>query len=129
MGDYFQHYLNMQKLCKVPAVFHVNWFRKTADGKFMWPGFGENARVLAWMFNRVHGTAAQHDSPLGYVPQYEDFDWTGSTFTKEQFEAVMKIDPAKVKLQAEANTEYLEKTIGHASPDLLAISKEIISKC
>jgi phosphoenolpyruvate carboxykinase (GTP) len=129
MGDYFQHYLNMAKLCKTPAVFHVNWFRKGPDGKFLWPGFGENARVLAWMFNRVHGNAPEHDSPLGFIPHYEDFDWTGSNFTKEQFEAVMKIDPAKVKLQAQANTEYLRDTIGHASPELLAVSDEILSRC
>ena len=129
MGDYFKHYLEMAKLAKTPAVFHVNWFRKTKEGKFMWPGYGENARVLAWMVGRVLGTSNAHDSPLGLIPSYEDFDWTGSDFTKEQFDAVMAIDPAKVKGQAEANTEYLTKTIGHAAPELLAVSDEILSKC
>lgn len=129
MGDYFKHYLHMADLAKTPAVFHVNWFRKTKEGKFMWPGYGENARVLAWMVGRVLGEKPEHDSPLGFIPAYEDFDWTGSNFTKEQFDAVMAIDPAKVKAQAEDNTQFLTEKIGHADERLLAVSKDIIARC
>ncbi|OHT04286.1 Phosphoenolpyruvate carboxykinase [GTP] [Tritrichomonas foetus] len=131
MGDYFNHYLEMESKyhVKTPHVFHVNWFRKSPEGKFLWPGYGENARVLAWMVGRVYGTAAAHEAPLGLVPQYEDMDWSGSDFTKEQFETVMKIDPAKVKLQVEENTKYLRDTIGHASEKLLHVSDEILSHC
>ena len=129
MGDYFKHYLHMAELAKTPAVFHVNWFRKTKEGKFMWPGYGENARVLGWMVGRVLDGKPAHESPLGLVPQYEDFDWTGSEFTKEEFDAVMAVDPAKVKAQAEANTEFLKDKIGHADEALLAVSEDIIKRC
>ncbi|KAH0799658.1 phosphoenol pyruvate carboxykinase [Histomonas meleagridis] len=131
MGDYFKHYLEMEKITKgkVPAVFHVNWFRKSADGKFLWPGYGDNARVLAWMIRRVEGTGHAVESPLGYIPAYEDIDWDGLNYTKEQFEAVMKIDPARVKVLAQDNTKYLSETIGHAAPELLAVSEQIIAKC
>jgi len=129
MGDYFKHYLEMEKLCKVPKVFHVNWFRKTKDGKFMWPGYGQNSRVLAWMVGRVNGTAKAVDSPLGLIPTYEDIDFTGMEFTKEQFDAVMAIDKTRVEQIAKDNTDYLENKIGHAAPELLAISEDIIKRC
>jgi phosphoenolpyruvate carboxykinase (GTP) len=129
MGDYFKHYLEMEKLCKVPKVFHVNWFRKTKEGKFMWPGYGDNARVLAWMIGRVEGTAKAIDSPLGLIPTYEDIDFTGLDYSKEKFDAVMLIEKEKVKAQAEANTDYLKNTIGHAAPELLAVSEDIIKRC
>ena len=69
------------------------------------------------------------DSPFGYIPSYEDIDFDGLDFTKEQFDAVMAIDPKRVKELAEANTDYLKNTIGHASPELLAVSDDIISRC
>ncbi|KAH0786504.1 phosphoenolpyruvate carboxykinase [Histomonas meleagridis] len=100
-----------------------------ADGKFLWPGYGDNARVLAWMIRRVEGTGHAVESPLGYIPAYEDIDWDGLNYTKEQFEAVMKIDPARVKVLAQDNTKYLSETIGHAAPELLAVSEQIIAKC
>lgn len=129
MGDYFKHYLEMEKLCKVPKVFHVNWFRKTKEGKFMWPGYGQNSRVLAWMVGRVNGTAKAVDSPLGLIPTYEDIDFTGMDFTKEQFDAVMAIDKVRVEQIAKDNTDYLENKIGHAAPELLAVSEDIIKRC
>lgn len=131
MGDYFKHYLEMEKICKgkVPAVFHVNWFRKSASGKYLWPGYGDNTRVLAWMIGRVEGKANAKESAFGYIPSYEDIDWDGIDYTKEQFEEVMKIDPARVKQLAQDNTKYLSETIGHAAPELLAVSEQIISKC
>jgi phosphoenolpyruvate carboxykinase (GTP) len=129
MGDYYKHYLEMATLAKTPAVFHVNWFRKGPDGKFLWPGYGENSRVLAWMVGRVFEGAGGVDSPLGLIPSYADLDWTGSDFTEDQFKTVMAIDPAKVKAQVEANDDYLINKIGHTSPELLAISQEILAKC
>ena len=131
MGDYFNHYLEMETKyhIKTPHVFHVNWFRKDADGHFMWPGYGENARVLAWMVGRVYGTANAVDSPLGMIPTYNDIDWDGLDYTEEQFNAVMAIDPEKVKAQVEDNTKYLRDTIGHASPVLLHVSDEILEHC
>ena len=130
MGDYFNHYLEMESKyhIKVPHVFHVNWFRKE-DGKFMWPGYGENARVLAWMVGRVYGTAQGVESPLGIIPRYEDIDWDGLDYSQEQFEKVMAIDPERVKVLTEENTVYIRDTIGHASPKLLHVSDEILEHC
>jgi len=93
MADYFGHWLKMQKKVKtLPAIFHVNWFRKGANGKFLWPGFGENTRVLKWIVERVNGRACAVETPIGFEPQYKDLDWTGTTFSKEEFEAVMSFD-------------------------------------
>ncbi len=96
MGDYFKHWLKMpNRVAKSPEIFIVNWFRKTADGKFMWPGFGENMRVLKWMFNRIEQKANGIETVLGYMPQYQDLDWNGLNFTNEQFNRVMNIDSEK----------------------------------
>ncbi len=93
MADYFGHWLKMQKKVKtLPAIFHVNWFRKGANGKFLWPGFGENTRVLKWIVERVNGRACAVETPIGFEPQYKDLDWTGTTFSKEEFEQVMSFD-------------------------------------
>jgi phosphoenolpyruvate carboxykinase (GTP) len=93
MGDYFGHWLRMQQSVRhLPAIFHVNWFRKSADGKFLWPGFGENLRVLKWVVDRVHGRAAALKSAIGWVPAYGDLEWRGLDFSPEQFAQVMALD-------------------------------------
>ena len=93
MADYFGHWLSMQKSVKfLPAIFHVNWFRKSADGKFLWPGFSDNMRVLKWMVDRINGHAVGVETPIGFVPRYADIEWAGLGFTKEQFEQVMSLD-------------------------------------
>ena len=129
MGDYFKHYLDMEKRCKVPLVFHVNWFRKGADGKFLWPGYGQNARVLGWIVGRVYGTAKAKESPLGYVPSYEDIDWSGSDFTKSQFEEVMAQNKDRVKELTEKNEDYLKNKIGHCDPKLIEAAGEVKNRC
>lgn len=104
MGDYFRHWIKMQRtLSETPRVFHVNWFRKDKDGKFMWPGFGDNMRVLKWIVDRARGRALGKETPIGWQPRYEDLDWTGLDYSKERFE----------ELQAFSREAWRSEVIGH----------------
>jgi phosphoenolpyruvate carboxykinase (GTP) len=93
MGDYFRHWIRMQRsLSETPRVFHVNWFRKDADGNFMWPGFSENMRVLKWVVDRAHGRSLGQETPIGWTPRYDDIEWRGMDFPKEKFEELQAFD-------------------------------------
>ena len=91
VGDYFRHWLNMgDAVAHPPRIFSVNWFRKGTDGKFAWPGFGQNMRVLQWIVERCRGRARAVESPVGLVPDYTDLNWTGLAFDADRFAAVMQ---------------------------------------
>ena len=93
MGDYFHHWLQVgKKLSNPPRIFHVNWFRRNARGKFLWPGFRENMRVLRWIIDRCHGTGGI-ETPLGWMPRWQDMDLEGLAFGEEEFNEVQAIDP------------------------------------
>jgi phosphoenolpyruvate carboxykinase (GTP) len=110
MSDYFQHWLNLgAKLqaagATLPKIFCVNWFRKGADGKFIWPGYGENMRVLKWMLDRVEGTGQGSENIFGVTPNYQDITWTGLDFTQAQYEQVTSIDKAAWRAELDLHTE------------------------
>ena len=101
MGDYFRHWLKVGKIINdPPRIFHVNWFRKDEQGKWLWPGFGENARVLKWIVERVNGLAQAKETPLGWMPGYKDLDWEGLDFTEDDWNELMKVDGEALKSQA-----------------------------
>jgi phosphoenolpyruvate carboxykinase (GTP) len=95
MGDYFGHWLDMGKrIPHPPKIFHVNWFRKGADGKFLWPGFGENARVLKWMLERIEGKAAATETPIGPVPTSDSIALDGINVSRETMKELLRVEPA-----------------------------------
>jgi phosphoenolpyruvate carboxykinase (GTP) len=109
MGDYFSHWLAMGKsVAHPPKIFGVNWFRKNADGNFMWPGYGENMRVLEWIIGRVQGTAQGIETAIGTTPRYQDLDWKGSAMTAAEYAKVSQVDSGEwnreLSLQAELLT-------------------------
>jgi phosphoenolpyruvate carboxykinase (GTP) len=120
MGDYFQHWLDMQHLISVkPLIFHVNWFRKDEQGNFIWPGFSENMRVIKWMLDRVHGRVAAKETPIGWTPYYEDIEWKGLDLKREVFEQVQKVDPEVWRKELLGQEELFIKLYDHLPKALL----------
>jgi phosphoenolpyruvate carboxykinase (GTP) len=117
MGDYWRHWLGMEKkVAKPPQMYRVNWFRKDRNGKFIWPGFGENTRVLKWIVDRVHGRAAGGvESPFGITPRYEDLNWNGIAFSKDQYRSISDIDRAEGLAEAE-DQKHLFESFGRRLP-------------
>jgi phosphoenolpyruvate carboxykinase (GTP) len=111
MGDYFNHWLEMgRKIANPPRIFCVNWFRKNSKDEFMWPGFGDNMRVLKWVIDRVHGRASAEESPLGWMPRYDDIEWRGmKKFSREDFYKLMKIDREAWKTEVLSHEELFVK--------------------
>jgi phosphoenolpyruvate carboxykinase (GTP) len=121
MGDYFRHWIKMQRtLSETPRIYHVNWFRKDADGKFLWPGFSENMRVLKWIVDRAHGRALARETPIGWMPRYEDIEWDGlRSFTKEQFDALQAFDRAAWRNEVMAHEELFLALHDHLPPEMI----------
>ncbi len=120
MGDYFRHWIVMQKkLGTTPRLFHVNWFRKDKDGNFLWPGFGENMRVLKWIVDRSRGRALGRETPIGWMPRYEDIDWNGFDFPREQFEELQAFDRAAWRAEVISHEELFIDLHDHLPKEMI----------
>ena len=134
MSDYFQHWLNVgarlqAEGAKLPAIFCVNWFRKGADGKFVWPGYGDNARVLQWMLGRIDGTAgAGSEHIFGVSPNYRDMNWSGLDFSEAQFQSVISIDRDAWVQEMKLHGELFEQLAYHLPVELKATREKILAQ-
>ena len=127
MGDYFRHWLNMRRRIKhLPRVFHVNWFRKDEHGRFMWPGFGENMRVLKWIVDRCHHRVGAEEGILGWMPLVEDFDLEGlEGFGADEFEKVQKVDAAEIGKEVLMHEELFMR-LHSTLPKELIFTRELL---
>ncbi len=124
MSDYFQHWLDMEHKLEesghqLPKIFCVNWFRKGEDGKFVWPGYGENMRVLKWMIDRIEGQATGQETMIGIAPQYSELNWTGLSFTPEQFKTVTSIDKTAWEEEFKSHDAHFELLSYHMPQELI----------
>ena len=130
MSDYFQHWLNMgDKITaaggKQPKIFTTNWFRKGEDGKFVWPGYGENMRVLKWMIDRIEGQAKGTDTMFGVAPTYAEINWTGLDFSEAQFNTVTSIDRAAWTDELKLHASHFEQLAYHLPQALVDTKAEL----
>jgi phosphoenolpyruvate carboxykinase (GTP) len=112
MGDYFQHWINIGAKStedKLPKIFYVNWFRKTADGKWLWPGYGENSRVLKWVFERAAGTGKAKETPIGYMPTEDAIDTTGLDVTAADMKELLNVNKDEWKNELAGIREHYAK--------------------
>jgi phosphoenolpyruvate carboxykinase (GTP) len=109
MADYFAHWLDFgRKLPNPPRIFRVNWFRKDDSGKFIWPGFGENMRVLSWILDRVEGHGYAVESPLGWMPRHEDISWTDTQFSEQAFYDLMAVSRDAAASEVRSHEELFD---------------------
>jgi phosphoenolpyruvate carboxykinase (GTP) len=111
MADYWAHWVKMGERTdiKLPKIFRTNWFRKSDEGKFLWPGFGQNMRVLKWIVERVRGRAEAVDSPFGKMPRYEDITWAGLNFDRKKYEGITAINKEGALAEAEEIKQFYAK--------------------
>jgi phosphoenolpyruvate carboxykinase (GTP) len=133
MSDYFQHWLDMgDKLktsgAKLPSIYCVNWFRKGEDGKFVWPGYGENMRVLKWMIDRLEGQAKGKENVFGVSPTYEEINWTGLNFTADQFKTVTHVDKAAWVEELKLHEELFTQLAYHLPAEMTATKSSLAER-
>ena len=130
MGDYFRHWFKMQRgLTETPRVFNVNWFRKDAAGNWLWPGFGENMRPLRWIVERATGRTGGKETPIGWMPRYQDLDWRGmDDFSEADFDQLMDIDRDRLKMQTLQHEELFLKLFEHLPKEMIFERELLISR-
>ena len=120
MSDYFRHWISMQRsLTATPRIFNVNWFRKDADGKFLWPGFSENMRILKWIVDRANGHGMARETPIGWMPEYADIEWTGLDFPEEKFNDLQRFDRAAWRAEILSHEELFLDLKSHLPKELI----------
>jgi phosphoenolpyruvate carboxykinase (GTP) len=120
MGDYFRHWIKMQRsLNTTPRIFHVNWFRKGEDGKFLWPGFRENMRVLKWIVDRVRGRAQGRETAIGWTPYYDDMEWTGLAISRGKFEQMQEVERTAWRKELIGHEELFIDVHDHLPPEMI----------
>ncbi|MGH9653722.1 MAG: phosphoenolpyruvate carboxykinase (GTP) [Bryobacteraceae bacterium] len=120
MGNYFRHWIQMQRSLSVtPRIFHVNWFRKDGGSKFIWPGFSQNMRVLKWIVERARSGAFGKETPIGWMPRYEDIDWTGLDFPREDFEKLQAFDHSAWRAELVAQQELFIDLHDYLPPEMV----------
>ena len=129
MGDYFNHWLQFgREIANPPRVFGVNWFRRDDKGNFLWPGFGQNMRVLKWVVERARGRAVSVESPLGWMPRYQDMDWNGmENFTEADFDALQTIDREAWKEEVLSHEGLFIKIYDRLPKEMLAVRELLLS--
>jgi phosphoenolpyruvate carboxykinase (GTP) len=126
MGDYFKHWLAVgKKVNRPPHIFQVNWFRKDAAGKFVWPGFGENMRVLSWIVGRCQGRARAIETPLGWMPEFDDLHWQGLEFGADKYASVTDLDPVAWGRELKLHDELFAK-LKDRLPQTLALERQLL---
>ncbi len=129
MGDYFRHWIKMGKrLGELPRFFHVNWFRKDDEGNFLWPGFRENMRILEWIVERSRFGAKAKETPIGWVPRYEDIRWDGLDFPRETWDEVMEVDRETWKEQTIQHEELFLRLSDHLPKELILEREMLVSR-
>jgi phosphoenolpyruvate carboxykinase (GTP) len=130
MGDYFRHWLRMRKMLKrPPKVFHVNWFRKSKEGKFLWPGYGENMRVLKWIVDRCEGRVTAYETPVGWMPEPEDIDMTGITdYTSAELAEALSVDMEEWKREVLSQDELFFRLYSDLPKELIFQRELLISR-
>jgi len=128
MGDYFNHWLQFGRdIPNPPRIFGVNWFRKDEKGNFLWPGFGDNMRVLKWVVEKVRGKSNAVESPIGWMPHYEDLDWSGIDFSKQQFDQIMHIDREQWKVELLSHAELFERMYDRLPKEFIFMRELLLS--
>ena len=133
MSDYFQHWLNMgesiaKKGATLPKIYTTNWFQKGSDGKFVWPGYGENMRVLKWIIDRIENNAKGQEHAFGVSPSYEEINWTGLEFSSDVFSQITKIDPSDWKSELNLHKELFSQLSYHLPSELAQVQTQLATR-
>jgi len=129
MGDYFRHWIKMGKrISETPRIFHVNWFRKDDKGRFIWPGFRENMRIIKWIVQRAGFGAKAKETSIGWIPRYEDIDWRGLDYPRQAWDEVMNVDRATWKIQALQHEELFLELSDHLPKELIFEREMLVSR-